>query len=254
MTGNRASFPIAGEYRQEILRSDDGLLWIIGHGTADALTIWHEMDPPGASIHEFICSKFTDGGVFLDVGAHEGHYAVRAAKAGMTVYAVEANPETVQQLVLNCHLNDLHVHIWAVAAWDSRTLLEFNALPGAVMRNGSASLMAQDGMEPMGMTVAALPLDELCETLPRLDLIKMDVEGSDCHVLDGMMRTIIHFRPFLIFEDHSWAGVYDFHEMRARERRLEKFGYTWSDAARQGVKTKDRYRVGVPRETPPAAT
>ena len=244
----RRSFAIVGEYRQEILQDGD-LKWIIGHGSNDPLALLHEMNATGDSIHDFIVSKFTPGGTFLDIGAHVGHYSVRAAHAGMNVYSVEANPETVQQLRLNCYLNKLNVTIWAFAAWDSRAIVEYHCIKDAKMRNGSASLMPVDGYEPMGIVVAAWPLDEVCERLPALDLIKMDVEGSDCHVLDGMMNTIIRHKPLLIFEDHSWTGQYDFTEMRARERKLEAFGYKWADATAHGVRCPDRYRVGTPGST-----
>lgn len=244
------AFPIAGYYTQEILKADD-LLWIVGAGSNDALTLLHEMSPPGHSIHDYICKQFKPGKVFLDVGAHAGHYAIRAAAKGCTVYAVEANPETVQQLYLNCYLNKLvgKVQIWGFAAWDTTELLDFSVCHDPKMRNGSASVASPESYEPMGMTVAAAPLDSVLKNLDRLDVVKMDVEGSDLHVIDGMMKSLVRLRPLLLFEDHQFYGTYTYAEMRKREAELTaRAGYQWLDEADLGVKMpgQDRYRIGRP--------
>lgn len=249
-------FPIVGYYTQEILKADD-LMWIVGAGSNDALAILHEMNPPGKSIHDYICRQFKPGKVFLDIGAHAGHYAIRAAVAGCTVYAVEANPETVQQLYLNCYLNKLvdKVQIWGFAAWDKRELLDFTVCHDAKMRNGSASVASPDAdadgisYEPMGLTVAAVPLDDRLDHLDRLDIVKMDVEGSDIHVIDGMLESLVRLKPLLLFENHEFYGTYTAHDMALRESWLtDRAGYSWLDAGELGVVMPgtDRYRIGTP--------
>ena len=245
------SFPVAGRYTQDIAQSADGLLWIHGRGSQDSLAIYHEMDPPGHSIHDYICGHFRPGLVFVDVGAHVGHYTVRAAKAGCTVYAVEANPESAAQLRLNLMANKLEgVALWSVAAWDTYSVLEFNrdaAYPA--FRDGGSSLMPapEDADRAgMGIWVAAVPLDRLMFGLPAVDLVKIDTEGADLRVLRGMVLSVAKFRPKLIIEDHSIYGYYTPERLAAYERNLtESSGYSWRSATDEGVQGLVNYRIGV---------
>jgi FkbM family methyltransferase len=242
------TLPKAGEYRQDVVVCDD-LKWVIGRGTNDGLAVNHEMEPSGASIHDFICGMFGPGLTFLDIGAHVGHYALRAAKAGSTVYAVEANPEAAAQLRLNAHINQLTIDVWAVAAWDKPELIEFSRADVAYqIRNGSASLLSSKrNPVPMRLTVSGVPLDTLLDPLDQLDLVKMDVEGADIHVLDGMMASLARLRPLLVFESHHFYGTYTPEEMAAREAELtRRAGYTWADASEWGVRSAEKFRIGSP--------
>lgn len=46
-------------------------------------------------------------------------------------------------------------------------------------------------------------LDGLCESLTRLDFVKIDVEGGELHVLHGGRRTIERFHPTMLIEIES---------------------------------------------------
>lgn len=244
-------FPKVGTYRQDIVKSGDGLNWVIGRGSQDGLAVNHEMVPAGNSIHDWICAQFKPGLVFLDIGAHVGHYTVRAAAAGCQVYAVEANPESAAQLRLNLHMNRLQATLWAFAAWDRRELLDYGHTGPAgvtgMVRNGSATLASPAGHQPMGIKVAGLPLDVLLGQLGRLDIVKMDVEGADLQVIDGMMASLIDLKPLLIFESHLFYGTYTEDEMNDREHQLTIYGgYEWCDLTDLGVKSPERFRIGRP--------
>jgi FkbM family methyltransferase len=240
--------PKAGEYRQDVILCD-GLKWVIGRGTNDGLAVNHEMQPVGESIHDFICGLFGPGLTFLDIGAHVGHYSLRAVKAGAKVYAVEANPEAAAQLRLNAHINNLDLTVWALAAWNKPELIEFSRASVAYeLRNGSLSLLSSNrNPYPVGVTVAGVPLDQLLDSLEQLDVVKMDVEGADIHVIDGMMASLVRLKPLLVFEDHSFYGTYTPEAMALREAELTaRAGYTWCDASDWGVKSAERFRIGSP--------
>jgi len=74
--------------------------------------------------------------------------------------------------------------------------------------------------------VPALPLDTWVEDnpLPRLDLIKLDVEGAEVRVIRGADATLRHHRPVLVVEyNPACAEAYFdqspdalFHELEAR--------------------------------------
>lgn len=234
--------PIIGQYQQDIVRTPDGLIWVYGKGTQDALAIYHEMEPPGASIHDYICGHFKPGLVFLDIGAHVGHYSVRAAAAGCTVYAVEPNPENGAQLRLNMRANKITgLTLWVVAAWDRRELLPIKGDSRMdVFRAGVGSVMSGESQVPMGITAAGMPLDELLAGVERVDLVKMDVEGADLRALDGMTASLERLRPELVIEDHSQYGYFEAAELDERCERLS--GYQW----RAETYPTGQYRIGVP--------
>jgi hypothetical protein len=59
--------------------------------------------------------------------------------------------------------------------------------------------------------------------LPRLDLIKMDIEGSEGPALRGALATLRRLRPAVIVETHVVRGVPTLDEVRAV---LRDAGYT----------------------------
>jgi hypothetical protein len=65
--------------------------------------------------------------------------------------------------------------------------------------------------------VEVVTLDTFCDAqrLPRVDLIKIDVEGSEVALLRGAERTIQRFRPVLMIE--------------VNPSTLQNFGYTARD-------------------------
>lgn len=186
---------------------------------SDSLALDHE-----GMIDQAVLDRIPDGGVFLDVGAHVGHYALRAAAKASKVIAVEANPDTAARLEHNLGLNSIaNVAVHNVAAWDERTRMNLLS-PHACARDGSTQVLAAgEGDEGF---VDGLPLDDLLAAEDRLDLVKLDVEGADLHALRGMAGTLARLRPVLFIEDHSIYGYYDRDELN---RLLGELGYRWHD-------------------------
>ena len=126
------------------------------------------------------------GGVFVDVGAHVGTMALPAAcRVGPAghVHAVEPSPASAAVLAENAALNgvdNITVHGCAVGAdADTRPfhLMDLSYL------NGLAN-------EPLAEPIATISidvhrLDELIDA-PRVDAVKIDVEGAELEVLAGM--------------------------------------------------------------------
>ena len=53
-------------------------------------------------------------------------------------------------------------------------------------------------------TVRSITLDSLVGQLPRVDLVKIDVEGAESLVVAGMSEFVAHYRPTVVFE---WAPI-----------------------------------------------
>lgn len=121
-------------------------------------------------------------GTLLDIGAWVGPVAIWAAKArGATVVALEPDPVAFAQLQQNVALNGLETRVMTIPA-------------AASDRNGTAPLYHVGGLGssspslvyqpvPGSTEVGTIDIRELIRSLPRLDLIKCDIEGGECLVL-----------------------------------------------------------------------
>lgn len=179
----------------------DGFRWAVDSVPADYMGASHE-----AGLDARILALLPPGGVFLDIGAHVGHYTLRASRIASKVIAVEANPDTAGRLRENLDLNGITgVTVHNVAAWDSRAMLRLQD-PNGQVRGGSTRVLPAG--EPGPGTIPATPLDELLAGESRIDLVKLDVEGADLHALRGMAATLARLRPVMIVEDHSIYGYY----------------------------------------------
>jgi FkbM family methyltransferase len=184
-------------------READGLRWIQRGGhTDDWIAVNHE-----DSLAPVLDGLLPDGGVFVDVGAHVGRWALRLAKKASRVVAVEANPATAAVLRAHIALNDVdNVDVLEMAAWDSQTRLSLTD-PNGKVTGGSTRVGEGDDA-----TVDALPLDDVLFAVDP-DLIKLDVEGADLHAVRGMRDTLARSRPVLFIEDHSIYGYYQLSDL-----------------------------------------
>jgi FkbM family methyltransferase len=140
------------------------------------------------------------GDVVLDIGANVGFYTLLAAKlAGPSgrVFAFEPLADNVAMLRRHLEVNRVAtvevVEAAVAAASGTRrfTTGEYHAT-GQLTETG-------------GQAVQVVSLDELHASgrLPRVDVMKVDVEGAELEVLQGAARVIEEFRPVVIMELHN---------------------------------------------------
>jgi len=125
----------------------------------------------------------------VDVGAHIGWYSVLAGRAiGSTglVDAVEPWPENVEFLRANIALNDLeNVRVHTVAAGTASGKRAFNITEASDSHGFFAHPLAATTQQ---IDVEVVPLDDLVEA--PAELAKIDVEGAELDVLEGMRGLI----------------------------------------------------------------
>ncbi len=122
------------------------------------------------------------GSVFVDVGANVGGYAVRAAKLGAMVYALEPSIGTFAVLQRNMRNNRLNFEAYNLAAGSRSTE---GVIYGRRGHEGKFSLKPFKGAT-IRERVKITRLDELLlNRLERVDLLKIDVEGAEKDVLEG---------------------------------------------------------------------
>jgi FkbM family methyltransferase len=139
------------------------------------------------------------GDIVLDCGANVGVYTQKALAMGArVVVAVEPNPDAVECLRRNfaSSIDAQRVMVYPKGVWDREDRLELMvsrtdpAIDGFVMR--------QPGLAA-GPTVPLTTIDKLVEELklPRVDFIKMDIEGAERRALVGARRTLEKYQPRL---------------------------------------------------------
>lgn len=160
---------------------------------------------PGTSSLIFRLAK--EVRVFVDVGVHVGFYALLAGHAnlGSRVYAFEPLPQTYQRLEQNVRLNGLaNVSCIAAALGDDNGHAELYCPGDGIPCSASLSAgLYQASLETMRrVTVPILTLDAFVESsgVARVDLMKMDTEGTAPQVLRGAIGLLRRDRPRIVCE------------------------------------------------------
>lgn len=146
------------------------------------------------------------GGVFIDVGANIGYFALMASQwvgPRGRVFAIEPVPTTYGLLVRNIVLNRAAnvTSINAACSWrPGREAMVLDADSGRshLSTNGTGADF-----------VPVTTVDDLVaeHRPPRVDVIKSDVEGADFRVIQGARATIVRHRPAIWLES-LWLGRY----------------------------------------------
>ena len=149
-----------------------------------------------------VLSRLVESGqVVLDIGANIGYFSLLFAKwVGATgaVHAFEPFPETVLRFKRNLELNPRLksiVRIHELAISDSVGSLSM-AVPD--QGNSGCNYLRTDGSQTIKVTTLDAFVQQ--ERLSNIDLIKIDVEGSEVALLEGARETIERFRPVLMIE------------------------------------------------------
>jgi len=151
----------------------------------------YELHRPGVDI------AVEDGDVVIDGGAAWGDTALLfAERAGASGHVVSVDPSEDGRAVFeeNMALNPaLATRIELVES----ALLDVSGRRLAIERRGPASRVVE--ADPGGSLVESITIDDLADArgLPRVDFVKLDVEGSELAVLRGAARTLAAFRPKL---------------------------------------------------------
>jgi len=140
------------------------------------------------------------GQIAVDIGAHIGKYSFSLSReVGKEGLVISSEPDTKNYLSLirGIRLNKFNNVIPIDKAfWSENTELNFYKGDSG----GHGSLKADFGL---GKTkVEAIKLDSLVSEmkLRRVDLIKIDAEGSEYEILEGSKETLLKFKPRIICE------------------------------------------------------
>lgn len=150
--------------------------------------------------------NFTPGSVFFDIGAHIGYYSAMAAmlnKDKGRVFAFEPRPMNARFFRKHMKMNGMeNVTLFEAAVGDSDTWVKFETGHGS-----ATGRVSSEG----DLKVKQVCIDNMVKNgeLPSPHFIKIDVEGGEIQVLNGLKEVIEKEKPKLIVATHN-TGCYNF--------------------------------------------
>jgi FkbM family methyltransferase len=190
-----------------LIRRENGLsIWFTPAG--EIATMESEMPEHLA----FLLAEFRDhpyfvgstdiapGMIVLDVGANIGLFAKQALGAGAArVVCLEPSAGTANALRLNLEsaVSSGRVSILEKGAWDCAASVQMTVDPKRPARSSCVDRPPEE--TAYQLTVAVDRIDRVVGDLllPRVDFIKMDIEGAECKALEGAVETLRRHRPRL---------------------------------------------------------
>jgi FkbM family methyltransferase len=138
--------------------------------------IWHEGCYDAISVDHPRC--------VVDVGANIGVFSLYQSmvKRAEKVIAFEPSPEIFPRLVKNMEINGIkNVRVINAAVGDESAMLSF-----AESRISANSRVSETG----SLKVPCVRLDDELRDVPGIDVLKIDTEGYETHVLRGACETL----------------------------------------------------------------
>jgi len=150
--------------------------------------------------------------IVLDCGANVGVFVAEALERGArVVVAVEPSPQNLECLRRNFAAPIAAGRVVLVdrGVWDKEETLRF-AVSGNSVRD---SFVLESGDEIGALQLRVTTIDRLRAelALPRIDFIKMDIEGAEQQALAGAQDTLARFHPRLSLAAYHRAD--DFEEI-----------------------------------------
>lgn len=168
--------------------------------------VWGNFEPDVCNV---IINTVKPAWTVLDIGAHIGHHTLLMAKiverAGRVI-SFEPLPENQNLLEENVMLNGYqdNVRIERMAVADKTSLLRlhnFMDRSQAFLDGCSQEVATHEG----DVVVPVCALDDYFELLdwPRVNFVKMDIEGAESRAIAGMREVIKRHRPIILMESHG---------------------------------------------------
>jgi FkbM family methyltransferase len=153
-------------------------------------------------ITTWLYNNLNEGSLFVDIGANTGYYSFFAARQGAKVLAVEANPKYVELIRRSRTYNGFHFPVYNIALSDRAGTVTLS-IPDHL--HGSASIMLDFVGSQWGGTnikVQSMTLDSMLLVAHQRPstIIKIDAEGAEEKIFNGMCNTLVDRRPTLMLE------------------------------------------------------
>lgn len=175
----------------------------------------------------FLKKKINDADIFFDVGANIGSIGlpIIKSKKSISYYGFEASPLVFEYLKYNFNNNgvmdfELHNNLVHSANGQDVKFYESDELYG---KSSSAPTYCKTHM-----LVNSIALDSFCEgkKINKINFIKVDVQGFELKVFEGMRQLLINKKvDNILFEFEDWAEDEAGFEVGSAQRFLNSCNY-----------------------------
>lgn len=182
---------------------------------------------------EWIESELKEGMTFVDIGPNVGYYTLLGSRCVGTsgkVVALEPDPDVLAILRRNIEINRVgNVQLIHGAASESCGRAKLGRARSSSYCTG---LYCEDAVD--WIDVPRYSLDALINELGigAVDLVKLDVEGAELEVIEGMSQLLRVNHPRLIMELH---GPLEGTETQPAAQKLKQAGYTVRHISRNHI-------------------
>ena len=163
-------------------------------------------------------AKIPAGKAYVDVGANIGYFVLEAGKRGIPVFAFEPSPREVVRMKRNVALNSFQ-NINIFESGISNTTEKRDLKLGMEYNPGQNSVLdVSKSVDSVSCTFAPLSNFLTPDEIKNIGLIKIDVEGFEYEVLQGMADVspllscpiVVEITPsFLAKAGHSAKDIYE---------------------------------------------
>lgn len=185
-------------YKLEVMTNDP-------YGTSSELLMFKSHEPVSTKLISKLLKK---GMTCLDIGGNIGYYVLlenKILEGEGKIIAIEPSPDNFKQLKRNIELQKTKiVDAYNLAAGDKDGNLKFLVYEDA----SNSCMIIPEGQESRWpgqiIEVPVKNMDNFLENLgiTKIDFVRMDVEGYEKHVLEGLKNTLKKSRPIIHMEVH----------------------------------------------------
>jgi FkbM family methyltransferase len=167
------------------------------------------------------------GDVILEAGANVGYYVLLESKIVKNkgkIYAMEPEPKNYNYLIRNVQLNNLSniAETFPLAVSDKNEELTLYVSKDSNRHN----IIHKKDYSDKKIKVKAVSIDNFLKGKKRISWIRMDVEGAECKLINGMERTLRKTNGLKLFiELHPHITKDSRYSMIKFLKKLKKFGF-----------------------------
>jgi FkbM family methyltransferase len=158
--------------------------------------------------------------IVLDLGANCGAFTHEVVdRFHCKVYAVEAAPSVFREIAVNDRIEKFNL---AICGTSGPVTLNISSYSEAT------SLKQLRDTEYVGkVVIQGMTLHDFLtsKSIPRLNLLKMDIEGAEIEVFNTCPDDVLAPIDQITIEFHEWAGVCSEAEVKTIVRRLRTLGF-----------------------------
>ena len=194
-----------------------------------------------SKVKQVIQSNLSNGEVFIDIGANIGFFSILGAKLvgeSGRVFSYEPNPNCTERINRNIKLNgyeNLNVINKAISNITKRQNFFISKQHALSTLKENSKLMELE--KTIEVEITSLDQEIINSGIAKesISLIKIDVEGHELFVFEGMQELLGSTKPKIIFENNPLA--------------MKEYGYSLIDIYRDFLKPYGYKAFFIPSKT-----